>query len=121
MACPLNWYGGWSLILAAFAIGAAVGLFFHNEQFWGGYASWRRRMARLGHIALAALGMLNLIYSLSPGAGGLAGGLLLAGGVAMPAVCFLGAWRKPLRHLFFIPVSLLVLAVVIILVSGANP
>ena len=121
MAHSANFYGGWSLILASFAIGAAIGLFFHGEQFWGGYTSGRRRMARLGHIALAALGMLNLIYSLSPGTGSVAGGLLLAGGIAMPAVCFLSAWRKPLRHLFFIPVSLLVLAVVIILVSGANP
>jgi hypothetical protein len=50
----MNWYGGWALILAAFAAGAGIGLLFHREDFWGGYASWRRRLARLGHIALAA-------------------------------------------------------------------
>jgi len=118
---PMNWYGGWALILAAFAAGAGIGLFFHREDFWGGYASWRRRLARLGHIALAALGMVNVVYSLSPAGTRLAGSLLLAGAVAMPAVCFLSAWKKGFRQLFFIPVSLLGLAVVLILYFGVQP
>src|SRR5262245_23719460 len=63
---PLNWYAGWGLLLAAFATGALAGLGFHREDFLGGYGSFRRRLLRLGHIALAALGMLNLIYALSP-------------------------------------------------------
>ena len=29
---------------------------------------------------------------------------LLIGAASMPACCFLSAWRKPFRHLFFIPV-----------------
>ena len=57
----LNWYAGWILVMAAFITGAAIGLRFHREDFWGGYASFRRRIVRLGHIALAALGMMNVV------------------------------------------------------------
>ena len=45
----------------------------------------------------------------------LPGRLLLAGAIAMPLVCFLSAWKEPLRQLFFIPVLLLVSAVGLIL------
>jgi len=44
----------------------------------------------------------------------LPGMLLVAGAVAMPLVCFLSAWRTPFRKLFFVPVVLLVAAVVLI-------
>jgi hypothetical protein len=30
--------------------------------------------------------------------------LLVAGAVLMPLVCYLAAWKKPLRHLFPLPV-----------------
>ena len=104
------WTFGWGLILAGFLSGALVGLGFHREDFLGGYSSLRRRLVRLGHIALVALGILNLAYALTPlvglsprwpelGALGLA-----IGGVAMPLVCFLTAWRPVFRHVFFIPV-----------------
>src|SRR5262245_36059560 len=62
----VNWYAGWSMLLAAFVTGAGIGLFFHREDFWGGYASYRRRIVRLGHIALAALGIVNVVFGLSP-------------------------------------------------------
>jgi hypothetical protein len=116
-----NWYAGWWLLLAAFGMGAAVGLFFHRDDFLGGYASFRRRLLRLGHIALAALGMLNLLYALSPWPAPslwqaeAASLCFAAGGVLMPLVCFLSAWRKPCRHLFFVPVLALVLAVLLTL------
>lgn len=121
MAHSLNFVAGWWLILAAFLTGAALGMGFHREDFLDGYGSFRRRLARLGHIALAALGGLNVLYGVSPVPGGPSlfgfapGTLLLAGAVAMPSVCFLSAWRKPLRHLFFVPVVLLVSAVGLIL------
>ena len=35
----------------------------------------------------------------------------MIGAVTMPLVCLLSAWRKAMRHLFFIPVACLVLAV----------
>lgn len=118
-----NWYAGWTLILAAFVAGAIIGLFFHREDFWGGYATFRRRIVRLGHIALAALGMMNLIYAFSPwpaaGAwnGLWASRLWIAGAIAMPSVCFLSGWKTPFRHLFFIPVSCLLGAVVLTLIG----
>jgi hypothetical protein len=115
---PNNWYVGWSLILAAFITGALLGLFFHREDFWGGYNSFRRRIVRLGHIALAALGMMNVVFSLSPWPGMAtwqgqrASIAFIVGGISMPVVCFLCGWWKGFRHLFFIPVVALVLAVV---------
>jgi hypothetical protein len=119
---PFNWAAGWGFVLAAFLSGAGIGMFFHRDGFLGGYASYPRRMLRLGHIALAALGMMNVLFALSPlptgRATSVASGLFLAGAVLMPAVCFLAAWRKPLRHLFFLPVAALVLAVVFTLVGG---
>ena len=112
----MNWSAGWWLILAGFASGAALGLFFHRENFLGGYGSFRRRMLRLGHIACAALGMLNLIVASSPQPSP----LLVAGGVMMPAGCFLTAWKEKCRHLFFIPVLTLLAAVVFILSGGGK-
>jgi hypothetical protein len=117
----LNWYAGWTSILLGFVVGASLGLFFHLDQFLGGYASWPRRLTRLGHIAMIALGGLNVLYSLAPSASSIAGRTLLAGMIAMPAVCFASARKKSLRHLFVIPVGLLVLAVVLTLFSGPKP
>lgn len=118
-----NFYAGWAMVLAAFVVGAAVGLFFHRDDFWGGYASFRRRIVRLGHVALAALGMMNVLYALcpwpAPGTwnGIWAGRLWIAGGLAMPAICFLSGWRQSFRFLFFIPVSALVVAVSLTLLA----
>lgn len=123
---PLNWTVGWALILAAFLSGALIGLGFHRPGFLGGYDSLRRRLVRLGHIAFAALGMLNLLFAYSPlpEAGSwqaLAASVgFAAGGVAMPLVCLVAAWREPLRHLFALPVVLLVGAVVITLRSAGG-
>lgn len=117
---------GWALVLLGFLTGAALGLSFHREDFWGGYGSFRRRVARLGHIALVALGVLNLLYALfpypRPGSGGaaVAGIGLAVGGFGMPAVCFLTAWRKPFRHLFPLPVLSLAAAAACLLVADAS-
>lgn len=128
MAAPihvLNWQVGWWLLLAAFITGAAMGLFFHREDFLGGYNAFRRRLVRLGHIALAALGMLNVVFSYSPWplpatwTANAASTGYIVGGIAMPAVCFLSAWREGWRHLFFIPVIALMLAVIFTLAGGA--
>ena len=106
----LNWYAGWMMVLAAFITGAAIGLRFYREDFWGGYTSFRRRIVRLGHIALAALGMMNVVYSYSPWPSALsfegrAASLgFVIGGISMPLVCFLSGWNPKFRHLFFIPV-----------------
>jgi hypothetical protein len=116
MAHAVNFFAGWWLILAAFVTGAGLGLGFHREGFLGGYGSFRRRLTRLGHISLAALGGLNVLYGLSPvPASAVPGWLLLAGAIAMPLTCFLSAWNAAFRHLFFIPVALLMAGVVLIL------
>jgi len=118
-----NWYAGWAMLLAAFLTGIALGLGFAKDDFLGGYGSWRRRLLRLGHIALAALGILNMVFGIAsrpaPGswqAQGAAAGLIV-GGFAMPVICFLAAWHKPFRMLFPIPVIALILAAVCVLLG----
>jgi hypothetical protein len=114
----MNWYFGWGAILVAFVTGAMLGVFFYSEDFLGGYASFRRRILRLGHISLAALGMINILYSQSSLAAEpslrmtIASISFVVGGVSMPAVCFLSAWRVGMRRLFFIPVVALIVAAV---------
>lgn len=119
----INWYFGWTSILLAFVSGALIGLFFHREDFLGGYQSFRRRILRLGHISQAALGLINVVAASSTLGSGIQPGplaqwALIAGGVSMPAVCFLSAWRPSWRRLFFIPVISLILAVSEILKAG---
>jgi hypothetical protein len=110
----INLLGGWIAILVGLVTGIALGLFFHNEQWLGGYSSWPRRMLRLGHISFIGTGLLNVLFALSVAAlhtaaphvephrlGSLA---MLASTVAMPGVCAAAAFWKPARHLFFIPV-----------------
>ncbi len=111
------------MVLTAFVSGAGIGLFFGRDDFMGGYDSWPRRLTRLGHIALAALGLFNVVYAISPAtavtgwhAQG-AGIALIVGGFAMPAVCFLSAWHKQFKSLFFIPVGSLLGAVILILMG----
>jgi hypothetical protein len=124
MGHPLNWFGGWTLIALAFITGAVIGLGFYRDDFLGGYTSFRRRTIRLGHIALAALGLMNVAYGLSPIPSGRLGEAasiaLLAGAIAMPAMCFLTGWRSGFRQLFFVPVVLLVAAIVFILIGGVS-
>ena len=125
-AHPANWVAGWTLVLAAFVSGAILGMGWHRDDFLGGYGSFRRRVIRLGHIAFAALGLMNVIFALSPlptpgtTAARLASGCFIAGGALMPAVCFLTGWRSGWRHAFFLPVVSLILAVVFTLL-GARP
>ena len=102
----------WLLVVTGILVGVALGLFFHREGWLGGYASWQRRMLRLGHIAFFGTAFLNLLAAMTPtppGAATLPGWLLVAGGIAMPTVCFLSAWRKPFHNAFFIPVLCLLI------------
>jgi len=56
---------GWWLIAAGFSTGAIFGLLAQREDWLGGYASRTRRLVRLGHIALIALGALNVVWPLT--------------------------------------------------------
>lgn len=104
---------GWLSMIAGALSGAAIGLFFHREDWLGGYGSFRRRMLRLGHIAFFGLGILNVLFALSINARPLASHLALAStgfwlaALTMPACCFLTAWRASLRHVFPVPVMAL--------------
>ena len=121
----INLLGGWIGMLAGVVSGAVIGLFFWRDEWMGGYDSWRRRLTRLGHISFFGLGLLNLLFAATAAQLGLRGaGLriasvaLLTGAIAMPACCFLSAWRKPLRHLFPIPVLAVAAGVIAILIGG---
>lgn len=91
--------------------GAVMGLFFHQEGWAGGYGSYRRRMLRLGHVSFFGIGLLNFLFGLTLTLVALPAvhtriaslGFLVAV-FAMPISCFLTAWKKPLRHVFPIPV-----------------
>lgn len=121
-----NWYAGWGLLIAAFTSGAVIGLFFQRPNWLGGYDSFPRRLLRLGHIAMAALGMANLLYSLSPWPldgtleATIASPSWIVGGISMPIVCWLTAWKRWGHWLFGIPVTALISAAVWTL-RGAVP
>lgn len=102
---------GWTSMVAGAISGAAIGLFFHNESWMGGYGSFRRRMVRLGHIAFFGLGIVNVLFALSlaaipvpPSYGRFASSGFAVAVVTMPTCCFLTAWREGFRHFFPIPV-----------------
>lgn len=107
----MNELFGWFWITLGLLGGMVLGLFFHREEWLGGYASYPRRLVRLGHIAFLGLGMLNVLAARS-----LSGALLdrqaeaivqwgfIVAAVAMPLCCFAVAWRPKLKPLFAIPV-----------------
>ncbi len=84
----------WTGMLLGVASGAVIGLFFAREDWMGGYSSWRRRLTRLGHISFFGLGFVNFFFAFTHHT------LTLD-----HTWGFLSAWKKPLRHLFFIPVG----------------
>lgn len=122
----INLWAAWIGILLGLASGTLQGLYFHRDNWLGGYGSWPRRLMRLGHISFFGIAFLNLAYANSVvllGAAShvpLASGLLLAGAVLMPLVCYLAAWRKPLRHLFALPVLSLLGAAVAFIAGGLS-
>jgi hypothetical protein len=117
-----NLVAGWIGMLAGVLSGATAGLLFHDENWMGGYASYRRRLTRLGHISFFGLGFLNLIFAATAELLPLrqsylivASDALIVGAITMPICCFLSAWRKPLRHLFPIPVASVATGIVAVL------
>ena len=54
---------GWILVLGSLVLGLYMGLKFQREDWLGGYNGFPRRMVRLAHIALAALGVLNILFA----------------------------------------------------------
>jgi hypothetical protein len=103
----LNLAAGWYGFLGGVLSGMVIGLFFHRENWLGGYDSFQRRMVRLGHIAFFGLGLINILFALSASQSSsltnAASHLLLVGLITMPLTCFATAWRRGFRHLFIIP------------------
>ena len=106
----LNLVAGWVGMLGGVIAGALIGLYFEREDWMGGYASFRRRLTRLGHIAFFGLGFVNILFALTTRGVAPSGWLALAswslvvGAVAMPLCCFLTAWRRSFSRLFPVPV-----------------
>ena len=83
------------------ALGMALGLVARHDDGWGGYGSFRRRAARLGHIAAVMLPALAGLYALlltgrpsDDGAARAAAYLWVAGGVLLPLALFAAAFRR---------------------------
>ena len=116
----ISWIG----MLLGVISGAVIGLFFHREDWMGGYNSYRRRLTRLGHISFFGLGFVNFFFATTHHIVGIGASYAFPAAVAftigaatMPTCCFLSAWRKPFRHLFFIPVCS-VLAGIVLTLAG---
>jgi hypothetical protein len=113
---------GWIEMLGGVASGVVMGLHFHKENWLGGYTSFRRRLARLGHISFFGIGFINLLFAFTlrampvptPFGEFAALGLALAA-VTMPLTCFLAAWRPDFRQLFPVPVVGLLSGIVMLL------
>ena len=121
MLNDLNVVAAWAGILLGLLTGVVYGLYFHRPDWLGGYGSWPRRMLRLGHVSFFGIAMLNLAFAVTvkylgwpappPGA---SVALAAANGL-MPLACGLAAWRRPLRHLFAVPVAFVLAGVVALL------
>jgi len=123
----INVIAAWIAFLLGAAAGLVIGVFFHEENWLGGYASWRRRMIRLGHIAFFGLGIINLSFALTARALGLESAialpslLLVIGAATMPLVCFLSAWRLPFRNAFAVPALSTTLGIALFLREVLSP
>ncbi len=117
----LNIYTAWIGFFLGCVAGATSGLFFHDEDWLGGYTSWRRRMTRLAHISFFGIAFINLSFAFTARVLKIEDDLVLSsylfiiGAITMPLVCYLSAARKAFRHLFFIPALAVTLGVAVFL------
>ena len=118
----LNLLFAWLWILLGFVSGMIMGMFFHRENWLGGYGSLKRRMYRLGHISFFGLGAVNLLFWLTVQRIPLSGSLMdfaswafIIGGLTMPLCCAVMA-HFPKAHLIFsVPVLCLLTGGVLML------
>jgi hypothetical protein len=114
----------WLWILLGSISGMALGMFFHGENWLGGYGSFKRRMYRLGHISFFGLGVLNLLFwltvqnfSLSGSRIYLASLAFITGAIAMPICCVVMAHFPKARLIFSVPVVSLIAGGILILME----
>ncbi len=124
----INLLAGWVGMLGGVISGAFIGLFFHQDQWMGGYGSFRRRLVRLGHISFLGLAFINILFALTVRTLALpslhvrvASLAFILGAITMPLCCFLTAWREPLRYLFPIPVVSVFVGIVSLLMGWSRP
>jgi hypothetical protein len=105
----------WLWILLGFVSGMMLGMFFHGENWLGGYGSFKRRMYRLGHISFFGLGVLNLLFCLTVQNFSLTGPLIhfaslafIIGAIAMPICCVVMAHFPKAHMIFAVPVMSLI-------------
>jgi len=110
----INLLAAWAGMLLGFLSGMAMGLFFHRENWLGGYGSFKRRMYRLAHISLFGLGAVNFFFYFTARALpagtmlSLASSAFIAGAIIMPVCCILMAHFPNTRSLFALPVLSLI-------------
>ena len=111
----LNLALAWIWLLLGFGSGSGLGLFFHREDWLGGYGSFRRRLYRLAHIAFFGTGFVNFMFWLTAsrlGPGGTAQAVaswaFAIGAITMPLCCVLMAQSKRFKLLFGVPVISLI-------------
>jgi hypothetical protein len=113
----------WVWILAGFLSGMIMGLRFHDENWLGGYSSFKRRMNRLAHISFFGLGTVNLFFYLTAKdvaeshLGSAASFAFILGGITMPLCCWLMAASKKFRPAFAIPVLSLISGAILTLLA----
>ncbi|MGH7975087.1 MAG: hypothetical protein ACREDS_05710 [Limisphaerales bacterium] len=114
----------WLWILLGFISGTLLGMFFHHENWLGGYGSFKRRMYRLGHISFFGLGMINLLFgltvqnfSLNGESIHIASWAFVIGAITMPACCAITAHFPKTHMLFSIPVISLIIGGILILME----
>lgn len=105
---------GWVAILVSLALGLYQGVKFQREDWLGGYTAFPRRMVRLAHVALAALGILNVQFAqslprlnLCPPLAAVDSAALIAAAALMPACCLWLARRRSHFGIFAAPVACL--------------
>jgi hypothetical protein len=105
---------GWCSVLAGIALGLYMGRKFEREDWLGGYNAFARRMVRLAHIALVAIGILNVQFAqsaprlrLNTALETVASFALMAAAVLMPACCLWIAPRRRHFEIFAAPVACL--------------
>src|ERR1035437_5290130 len=105
----------WLWILLGFVSGMVLGMFFHGENWLGGYGSFKRRMYRLGHISFFGLGAVNLLFFLTVQNFSLSGSLIhfaslafIVGAIAMPICCVVMAHFPKVHMIFAVPVVSLI-------------
>jgi hypothetical protein len=90
--------------------GLGLGLVARHEAGWGGYGSFARRATRLAHVAAVMLPVIAGFYALLLGmqsaprpVAWLGVRLWIAGGLGLPLVLALAAWRPRWRFVLPVP------------------